>query len=99
MIDKDQKGLDYLSKTEAERFCGKNLDGRFKYYIWDDVLCTTDRMTVSCDGCCEVDQYGTYQGVMGIHQCGYTGKRVVEFPAPVNLLEKENLTGNASAVR
>ena len=87
MNDKQAQERDtkILTKQEAQDFCGKKLDGRSNYFIWQDQICTEQRWTVSCSGCTE-DGYS-----FGCSECGYSGKRVIRWPNPVTLFDLEPL--------
>jgi len=57
------------------------LDRRFAYTVCpDSCLSVSSKCTIGCSGC--VAQDGSQ---LGCRECGYTGKRVVYFPAPVEL--------------
>ena len=57
------------------------LDRRFVYTVCpDSYLSVACKFTIGCSGC--VAQDGSQ---LGCKECGYTGKRVVHFPAPVEL--------------
>ena len=57
------------------------LDRRFVYTVCpDSYLSVACNFTIGCSGCAAMD--GSH---FGCHECGYRGKRVVHFPAPVEL--------------
>ena len=57
------------------------LDRRFVYTVCpDSYLSVACKFTSGCSGC--VAQDGSQ---LGCKECGYTGKRVVHFPAPVEI--------------
>lgn len=62
------------------------LDRRKRYVEWQGVLCTREHTTIDCTGCTEHGDYGTVlSGPNGCDECGYTGKRRIEFPDPVTV--------------
>lgn len=63
------------------------LDRRKVYTAVDGVLATWERFTGVCSGCrCDCgDGYPCSHGAAGCHECGYTGKRVIRFAAPVSM--------------
>lgn len=81
-----ERGIKILTKQEAQDFCGKKLDGRSNYFIWEGDLCTEQKMTASCSGC-NIDGYNG----SGCHECGYSGKSVAAWPHPVALFDLEPL--------
>jgi hypothetical protein len=57
------------------------LDRRFVYTVCpDSYLSVACKFTTGCSGC--VAQDGSN---LGCRECGFTGKRVVHFPAPVEI--------------
>lgn len=60
------------------------LDRRKVYCIgFDGELATTERFTADCSGCSCDCHPGCSHGASGCSECGYSGKRVHEFPANV----------------
>jgi hypothetical protein len=57
------------------------LDRRFVYTVCpDSYLSVACKFTTSCSGCTAMDGSN-----LGCRECGFTGKRVVHFPAPVEI--------------
>jgi hypothetical protein len=76
--------LNYLSKQEAENIAGIKLDGRRRYFLWDGIVSYAEKFTTACSGCSDDSEYSTASTGAGCSECGYTGKRVISFPCPVN---------------
>lgn len=57
------------------------LDRRKTYCLgFDGELATVERATMGCSGCSCDCHPGCGHGSAGCHECGYTGKRMQEFP-------------------
>lgn len=77
--------MKYLTHEEAESLAGVRLDKRRKWFIWGKDVCCNDKETLSCSGCscdCEGGCSCCGKRGAGCHECGYTGKRVFNFPVP-----------------
>jgi len=64
------------------------LDWRKVYELgFDGELATRERCTLACSGCsCDCSEFGgCSHGSGGCRECGYTGKRVQEFPDPIQV--------------
>lgn len=64
------------------------LDRRKVYAESWGMLCTDEKVTLPCTGCSCDGEYPCsccQERGAGCEECGYTGKRVVHFPAPVLL--------------
>lgn len=75
------------NEVEVERLVRRfGLDRRKRYAIWDGMLCTKEKATRPCTGCSCCGEYPCdccAERGMGCEECGYTGKRVDHWPAPV----------------
>lgn len=62
------------------------MDRRKVYCIYDGMLATHEKVTTHCSGCrCDCgDGFPCAHGNAGCAECGYTGKRVIYFAAPVD---------------
>lgn len=85
---------DEAQRQEIERAVSlHSLDRRKVYCVYDGVLATHERCTTHCSGCrCDCgDDFPCAHGNAGCAECGYTGKRVIYFAAPVDGLILVNL--------
>lgn len=64
----------------------RKLDRRKVYAVTFGLLASMERFTAACSGCsCDCgDGFPCSHGANGCRECGYTGKRVTNFAAPVD---------------
>jgi len=79
--------LEYITKAEAEEKSGINLDGRRKYFMWNDEVCIEEKFTSICSGCADDDEYSYQSRGSGCQECGYHGVRRDSSPLPVKFLK------------
>lgn len=74
--------IDRIMRTRIRKaVLHHKLDRRFVYTVCpDSYLSVACKFTTSCSGCTAMDG-----STLGCSECGFTGKRVVHFPAPVAL--------------